>query len=84
MKVIQMKVESNIYRTRQEINQSNEFQDDTMIYLVVRLLAGNLVYVVTTHSLGGSRANRHHMPSPTLGHRKNHNKMRVYKSREIH
>ena len=63
-----------IYRTEQEINQSNEYQDDTMIYPVVLLLASNLVHIVTTYSLGGSRANRHHTPSPTLGpHKTNTN-----------
>ena len=33
----------------------------------VRLLAGKLVPVVAIHSLGGSRANRHHMPNPQPG-----------------
>jgi hypothetical protein len=28
------------------------------------LLAGKLVLVVAIHSLGGSRANRHHTPNP--------------------
>ena len=30
----------------------------------VHMLAGKLVLVVAIHSLGGSRANRHHMPNP--------------------
>ena len=33
----------------------------------VHLLAGKLVPVVTTHSLEGSRAYRHHTPNPHLG-----------------
>ena len=33
----------------------------------VHLLAGKLVPVVAIHSLGGSRANRHHMPNPQPG-----------------
>jgi hypothetical protein len=45
-----------------------------MIYLMVRLLADNLVHVVMTHSLGRSRAIRNHTPSPTLGRRKNQHK----------
>ena len=39
-------------------------QDDTVIF---HLLASKLVPVVTIHSLGGSRANRHHTPNPQLG-----------------
>jgi hypothetical protein len=31
------------------------------------LLAGKLVSVVAIHSLGGSRANRHHTPNPQSG-----------------
>jgi hypothetical protein len=31
------------------------------------LLAGKLVPIVVIHSLGGSRANRHHMPNLQLG-----------------
>ena len=31
------------------------------------MLAGKLVPVVVIHSLGGSRANRHHTPNPQLG-----------------
>jgi hypothetical protein len=31
------------------------------------LLAGKLVPIVVIHSLGGSCANRHHMPNPQLG-----------------
>ena len=33
----------------------------------VHLLAGKLVLVVAIHSLGGSRANRHHTPNPQPG-----------------
>jgi hypothetical protein len=33
----------------------------------VHLLADKLVPVVTIHSLGGSRANRHHTPKPQPG-----------------
>jgi hypothetical protein len=39
------------------------------------------VLIVTTHSLGGLRANRHHMSSPTKGHHKNQHK-RGYTSHE--
>ena len=35
-----------------------------MIFIEVHLLAGKLVPVVAIHSLGGSRANRHHTPNP--------------------
>ena len=31
------------------------------------MLAGKLIPVVAIHSLGGSRANRHHMPNPQSG-----------------
>jgi len=42
--------------------------DDTInFFSEVHLLAGKLVLVVTIHSLGGSRANRHHMPNPQPG-----------------
>ena len=41
--------------------------DDTRFFIEVHLLAGKLVPVVAIHSLGGSRANRHHMPNPHLG-----------------
>jgi hypothetical protein len=37
---------------------------------MVRLLAGNLVHVVTMHSHGGSQANRHHTPSLIVGRHK--------------
>ena len=33
----------------------------------VHLLASKLVLVVAIHSLGGSRANMHHMPNPQSG-----------------
>ena len=42
--------------------------DDTINFSSkVHLLAGKLVPVVAIHSLGGSHANRHHMPNPQLG-----------------
>ena len=34
---------------------------------MVHLLVGKLVLVVEIHSLGGSRANRHHTPNPQSG-----------------
>jgi hypothetical protein len=37
-----------------------------MHFTEVHLLAGKLVPVVVIHSLGGSRANRHHTPNPQL------------------
>jgi hypothetical protein len=46
----------------------------TMIYPMVQLFAGNFVHVVVIHSLGGSQANKHHMPSPTLGWHKSQQK----------
>ena len=42
-------------------NQDNDFSFE------VHLLASKLVPVVVIHSLGGSHANRHHMPNPHLG-----------------
>ena len=53
------------------------------IYAVVRLFAGNLVHVVTTYSLGGSHANKHHTPSPTQGRCKNQPQMRVQVTRNL-
>ena len=38
--------------------------DGTRFFTEVHLLAGKLVLVVSIHSLGGSRANWHHMPNP--------------------
>jgi hypothetical protein len=38
--------------------------DDNHFFTEVHLLAGKLVLVVAIHSLGGSRANRYHMPNP--------------------
>ena len=38
-------------------------QDDTRFLAEVHLLAGKLVLIVVTHSLGGSRANWHHKPN---------------------
>ena len=35
-----------------------------MIFTEVHLLADKLVLVVAIHSLGGSRANWHHIPNP--------------------
>ena len=48
-------------------DQSQEILETMMtqrFFFVVHLLAGKLVSVVTIHLLGGSRANRHHMPNP--------------------
>jgi hypothetical protein len=42
-------------------------QDDTRFFTEVHLLVGNLVLVVTIHSLGGSCANWHHTPNPQSG-----------------
>ena len=41
--------------------------DDTRFFTEVHLLAGKLVSVVVIHSLGGSRAYRHHTPNPQAG-----------------
>jgi hypothetical protein len=42
--------------------------DDTINFSSkVHLLAGKLVPIVAIHSLGGSRANRHHTPNQQLG-----------------
>ena len=41
--------------------------DDTRFFTEVHLLAGKLVTIVAIHSLGGSRANRHHTPNPKSG-----------------
>jgi hypothetical protein len=56
------------------INQSqwipNEFlgdNDDTRFFTEVNLLACKLVPIVVIHPLGGSRANRLHMPNPQSG-----------------
>ena len=53
---------------KQKINH-NEYQeilgqDDTRFFTEVHLLADKLVLVVAIHSLGGLRANWHHMPNP--------------------
>jgi hypothetical protein len=47
------------------INHKNttETMDDTRFFFEVHLLADKLVPVVAIHSLGGSRANWHHMPN---------------------
>ena len=54
-----------------QLVNTKEYQgdnDDTIkISSEVHLLAGKLVPIVTFHSLGGSRSNRHHMPNPQLG-----------------
>ena len=61
---------SNI-RWSLSINQktTNEIpgQGDTRFFTEVHLLAGKLVLVVAIYSLGGSRANWHHMPNPQPG-----------------
>jgi hypothetical protein len=51
------------------INHKNttETMDDIRFFSEVHLLAGKLVPVVVTHSLGGSRANWHHMSNPQPG-----------------
>jgi hypothetical protein len=41
--------------------------DDTRFFTEVHLFTGKLVPVVVIHSLGGSRANRHHTPNPQSG-----------------
>jgi K+-transporting ATPase A subunit len=42
--------------------------DDTINFsFEVHLLAGKLIPIVVIHSLGGSRANRHHTPNPQPG-----------------
>ena len=46
-----------------EYQRNPRRQDDTRFSSEVHLLAGKLVPVVVTHSLGGSRANLHHMPN---------------------
>ena len=52
-------------------NEYQEYQgdnDDTINFSSeVYLLADKLVLVVAIHSLGGSRANRHHTPNPQSG-----------------
>ena len=40
--------------------------DDTRFFTEVHLIAGKLVPAVVIHSLGASRANRHHTPNPQL------------------
>ena len=49
---------------------TNEILGDKMtqcFFTEVHLRAGKLVLVVAIHSLGGSRANRHHMPNLQSG-----------------
>ena len=70
----------DVIPSQASVQKEHQETIDTKIYPEVHLLAGKLVPVVMTHSLGGSCANRHHTHSPTLGRRKNHNMMRVHKS----
>jgi hypothetical protein len=51
------------------INHKNttETMDDIRFFSEVHLLAGKLVPIVVTHSLGGSCANWHHMSNPQPG-----------------
>ena len=51
----------NEYQENQGDNEDNDFSSE------VHLPAGKLVPVVAIHPLGGSRANRHHMPKSRLG-----------------
>ena len=46
---------------------TKEYQGDNDFSSEVHLLASKLVPVVAIHSLGGSRANRHHTPNPQPG-----------------
>ena len=48
---------------------TKETNDDTMIFppRFTCSLAGKVVPIVAIHSLGGSRANRHHTPNPQSG-----------------
>ena len=68
---MQGRVEEIYYHGKWSIKNINEYQvdnDDTIIFSSeVHLLAGKLVLGVVIHSLGGSRANRHHMPNPQPG-----------------
>ena len=54
-----------------QLMNTKEYQednDDTIKFsFEVHLLAGKLVPTVVIHSLGGSRANRHHTPNLPLG-----------------
>ena len=53
--------------TRMNINEDQSPHNqmmNTMIFTEVHLLADKLLLVVAIHSLGGSRANWHHMPNP--------------------
>jgi hypothetical protein len=57
--------------TSDQSTNTKEYQgdnDDTIKFSSeAHLLAGKLVSVVAIHSLGGSRANRHHTPNPQPG-----------------
>ena len=54
-------------QSRNPIN-TKETSDDTIKFsFEVHLLASKLVRVMAIHSLGGSRANRHHTPNPQPG-----------------
>ena len=48
-------------------NEILEDNDDTRFFTEVHLLVGKLVPIVAIHSLGGSRANWHHMSNPQPG-----------------
>jgi hypothetical protein len=54
---------------RKSVNHNEILRDndDIRFFTEVHLLADNLVLVIAIHSLGGSRANRHHMPNPQSG-----------------
>jgi hypothetical protein len=58
--------------TRDDQSNHNEYQEtlrDKMtqrFFTEVHLLASKLVSIVVIHSLGGSRANRHHTPNLQL------------------
>ena len=64
-------------------NEILKDNDDTRFFVEIHLLVGKLVPVVALHSLGGSRANRHHTLNP---HRVPHNehKIKIHKLRAIH
>ena len=52
---------------RMNTNEDQSPQNQMMtqrFFIEVHLLAGKLVPVVAIHSLGGSRANRHHTSNP--------------------
>ena len=63
--------QKRLYRAGQAINQSISTKSTEIrwqkIFLQGSFVAGKLVPVVAIHPLGGSRANRHHMPNPLPG-----------------